>query len=168
MTADADKPSELLREGHTLFFAEPPDYPGAVERFERVVALRPNSAEGYVWLGSALEKIGDSPRAAKAWQTAHNLDPQDSRSLINLGILRSSERNFDEAITLLEQGIALKPHYGFADSLLYLAEAFEGAKKLKQAKQTWREVLELEPMYPSFDHPMNEARRKLRQHGETD
>ncbi len=149
-----------------MFFAEPPDYRGAAELFEKVVALKPDWAEGHVWLGSAYEKLGDEDRAVKEQQIAHELDPSDSRPLISLGVLRTRQRRFDDAIRLIEEGIALKPHYCFADAKLFLAEAFEGALKIEQAKQQWREVLELEPMYPSRDKPMKEARQKLRQYGE--
>ena len=165
MAVDVVDPSKVLREGQDLFFAEPPNHRGAAERFEQVVALSPNWAEGHQWLGSAYEALGDEDGAAKAWQAAHKLDPKDSRCLISLGVLRSRQRRFKEAIRLLEQGIALKPHYGFADAKLFLAEALEGARRMKQAKQQWREVLELEPMYPSYGEPMKEARRKLRLHG---
>lgn len=165
MAVDAVDPSKVLREGQDLFFAEPPHHRGAAERFEQVVALRTDWAEGHQWLGWAYEALGDEDRAAKAWQNAHELDPSDSRSLISLGVLRSRQRRFKEAIRLLEQGIALKPHYGFADAKLFLAEALEGARRMKRAKQQWREVLKLEPMYPSYDEPMKEARRKLRLHG---
>lgn len=165
MSTEAVDPSKVLREGQELFFAEPPNHRGAAELFEQVVALSPNWAEGHQWLGSAYEALGDEDRAARAWQTAHKLDPNDSRCLISLGVLRSRQRQFKEAIQLLEQGIALKPHYGLADAKLFLADALEGASRMKQAKQQWREVLELEPMYPSYDEPMKEARRKLRLHG---
>ncbi len=167
MAIEAVNPSEVLREGQELFFAEPPNHRGAAELFEQVVALSPNWAEGHQWLGSAYEALGDEDRAARAWQTARKLDRNDSRCLISLGVLRTRQRRFKEAIQLLKQGIALKPHYGFADAKLFLAEALERANRMKQARQQWREVLELEPMYPSYGEPMKEARRKLRLHRET-
>src|SRR5262249_19567905 len=152
----------VLREGQALFFAKPPDHRAAAARFEQVVRLRPGWVESHHWLGVAYEALGDEDRAARAWQAAHKLDPKDARCVISLGRLRSRQGRFKEAIRLLEQGIALKPHYGFADAKLMLADALRGAKRMKQAKQQWQEVLELEPMYPSYDEPMKEARRKLR------
>jgi tetratricopeptide (TPR) repeat protein len=165
MAADTIDPTKILDEGHDLFFAEPPDYRGAAELFEKVVALKPDWVEGHGWLGSAYERLGDDDRAAKEHQIAHDLDPSDTRPLISLGVIRTRQRRLDEAIGLLEQGIALKPHYCFADAKLFLAEAFEGAGELEKARQQWREVLELEPMYPSYDEPIKEAHKKLRLHG---
>ena len=160
MTGSAN-PSDILRAGHELFFAQPPDYRGAAELFEKVVALKPDWAEGHYWLGTTYEELGDEEQAARQWQVAHELDPSDDRPLIALGCLRSKQRRFVEAIGLLKSGIALKPHYGFADAKLFLAQALEGAGNIKQAKEQWREVLELEPMYPSYDEPIKEARQKL-------
>ena len=165
MAVDTIDPSKILFEGHELFFAEPPDYRGAAILFEKVIDLAPDSVEGHNWLGSAYEALGNDDGAAKEWLTAHRLDPNDSRPLISLGVLRSRQGRFNDAIELLEQGIALKPHYGFADAKLFLAEAFEGAQMIPQAEEQWREVLELEPAYPSYDRPMEEARQKLQQHG---
>jgi len=158
---ESSNPSDILRKGHDLFFAEPPDYRGAAKLFEKVVAIKPDWAEGHYWLGTTYEKLGDEEHAARQWRAAHELDSSDSRPLISLGFLRSTQRRFDEAIRLLESGIALKPHYGFADAKLFLAEALEGAGKIEQAKEQWREIVELEPMYPSDDEPMKEARQKL-------
>jgi len=160
--------SKILREGHELFFAKQPDYLGAAEFFEQVVALRPDWSEGHHWLGLTYEALGDEDRAAEEWQTAILLDRNDSRPLIALGALRARQRRFDEAIELLEQAIGLKPHYGFANAKLFLADAFEGARKIELAKQQWREVLELEPMYPSYDNPMKKAHQKLRFYGGAD
>ena len=111
MAVEAADASKVLREGQGLFFAEPPNHRDAAGRFEQVVALRPDWAEGHQWLGSAYEALGDEDRAAKAWQTAHEHDGADSRCLISLGVLRSRQRRFKEAIRLLERGIALNPHY---------------------------------------------------------
>ncbi len=154
-------PSDLLREGHELFFAEPPDYIAAAAVFEKVVALSPDWAEGHNWLGSTYENLSNQEGAERAWLSANKLDPDDSRPLISLGLLRTKQGRFEEAVELLEQGVALKPHYGFADAKLFLADALVGSGNIEGAKEQWREVLELEPMYPSYDEPMNEAREKL-------
>ncbi len=163
-----DSSRKILIEGHELFFAEPPDHRGAAERYAKVIALSPDWGEGHQWLGAAYEALGDEDRAATEYQAAHELDPDDSRPIISLGILRTRQQHFDEAITLLKRGVSSKPHYGFADAKLFLAEAFEGARKIEQAQQQWQEVLELESMYPSYDEPMKQAREKLRLHGRPD
>ncbi len=161
MTVDTGDPSKILSEGHDLFFADPPDYRGAATLFEKVIELTPDWVEGHQWLGSVYEALGDDDGAAREWQTACSLDPNDSRPLISLGVLRSRQRCFNDAIELLQLGIGLHPHYGLADAKLFLAEAFEGAQMISEAEQQWLEVLALEPMYPSYDTPIEEARQKL-------
>lgn len=160
--------SVLLHEGHELFFAEPPDFRGAAVAFEKVVSQRPDWAEGHYWLGTTYESLSREEEAEREWLIAIELDSSDSRPIISLGILRLGQKRFEEAIALLERGIALKPHYGFADAKLFLADALEGAGNIERAKNEWREVLELEPMYPSYDEPINEARQKLLMHDRSD
>jgi len=161
-----DEAWKSLGEAQELFFDEPPDYEGAADLFERVRASYSDWAEVHGWLGSTYAMLGDEERAAAAWQDAHRLDPRDARPLISFGVLLARQRHFEEAISLLEQGVALKPHYGFADARLFLAEAYEGSGQLEKAKEQWREVLNLEPMYPSDDAPMKEAQQKLSEYGE--
>lgn len=163
-----DNAWKLLREGQDLFFQDNPDYRGAVDVFERIKVSHPDWAEVQHWLGSAYEALGDAEKAAAGWQEAHRLDVTDSRCLISLGVLRCQQRRFEEAISLLERGVELKPHYGLADARLFLAEAYEGAGQIEKAILQWREVSTLEPMYPSYDEPMKEARRKLREHSESE
>src|SRR5690242_9839487 len=135
---ESDDPSGLLREGHDLFFAEPPDYNAAAKIFEKVVELRPVWAEAHYWLGTTYENLGNEEGAEREWQSANKLAPDDTRPLISLGLLRTKQGRFEEAIELLEQGIALKPHYGFADAKLFLADALVGAGKIERAKEQWR------------------------------
>jgi tetratricopeptide (TPR) repeat protein len=137
MATEIIDPIKILRKGHDLFFAKPPDYHGAAELFEKVVARKPDWVEGHGWLGSAYEKLGDEDRAAREQQIAHELDPTDTRPLISLGVLRTRQGRFDEAIKLIEEGIALKPHYCFADAKLFLADAFEGAEPNNSGGKYW-------------------------------
>jgi tetratricopeptide (TPR) repeat protein len=160
-------PSAVLRKGHDLFFADPPDYRAAMECFRQVTELAPDWAEGHQCLASAYDQLWDEKRAAEEYQIAHRLAPTDSRALIALGLLRTKQRRYKEAVRLLEAGVALKPHYCYADAKLFLAEAYVGARKIKKAIEQWQDVLKLEPMYPSFDAPMQEAQRKLQEHGVT-
>ena len=165
MATQPSDPSAILRDGEELFFAEPPNYSGAIECFRRVVDLTPGWVEGHLSLGSAYDQAGNDKLAAEEYQIAQRLAPTDSRAVISLGVLRSKQRRYKEAVRLLEVGIALKPHYGYADAKLFLAEAYVGARKLKHAIRVWQDVLQLEPMYPSYDYPKQEARKKLREHG---
>jgi len=127
----------LLREGQEKFFAEPPDLEGALDRFLRVVRLRPGWVEGHHWLAPAYEGLGRTDDAEATYRTAVACDPADSRPHISLGHLMLKEARFDEAIQQLQRGLALKPHDAGADARLFLAEANEGAGRLSKARAEW-------------------------------
>jgi tetratricopeptide (TPR) repeat protein len=72
-----------------------------------------------------LEKQGKTKEAVEAYQQAIKLLPGDPRPLIALGQLQSTCAQLEEAISLLEAGLAMKPHYAEADARLFLAEVLE-------------------------------------------
>ena len=74
--------------------------------------------------------------------------------------------HYAEAIRLLESGIAMEPHYAEADARLFLADALERSGAIKKAIAQWQVVMHMEPSYPSRHLPMEEAKRKLNEHGQ--
>jgi tetratricopeptide (TPR) repeat protein len=154
-------PTDILREGQNALFAQPPKLEKAKDLFHRVTLLAPNWVEGYQWLASAWEGLGDYQEAAKAYKEAIRCDAKDPRPKISLGRLLTSMGQLNEAITELQQGLALKPHYGEPDARLFLAEAYEKAHDLIKATEQWEIIEKMDPSYPSNDEPMREARRKL-------
>lgn len=156
--------TEKLKDGQKLFFAEPPDLAKAKESFQSVTELAPNWVEGYHWLASTLERLGENASAVKAYREAIRCDNNDSRPKIGLGRLLTFLGNYREAVAELQRGLTLKPHYGEADARLFLAEAFEKEREILKAIEQWKIVRDMEPMYPSYDHPQQEAERKLREH----
>jgi Flp pilus assembly protein TadD len=92
-------------------------------------------------------------------------DRSDPRHWISLGVVLIRLRHWDEAVKNLRRGLELKPAYAEADARLFLAEALEGAGRLPEARREWRTVAEMEPSYPSYGEPMEQARRKLAERG---
>lgn len=157
-------PADMLKEGQNAFFAKPPDFQKAKDCFYRVTLSSPKWAEGYQWLASVLEGLADNQQAAKAYRQAIQCDPKDPRPRISLGRLLACMGRPEEAIAELQRGVELKPHYGEPDARLFLAEAYEKANDLPKAMEQWGIVERMEPSYPSYDEPMQEARKKLQQY----
>jgi tetratricopeptide (TPR) repeat protein len=157
--------SQLLREGQSFQFAEPPDDAAAEKAYRAAVRIAPAWGEPYHWLGSVLERQGYAQEAAEAYQRAIHLLAGDPRPLIALGRLQGARGQSNEAIKSLEAGLALKPHYGEADARLFLADAFERSGNVEEAVAQWRAVAKMQPSYPSHERPMEEANRKLADHG---
>ncbi len=121
--------SQLLREAQAHFFAEPPDYAAAETACRAATNVSPGWGEPFHWLGSVFERQGNLQGAADACRRAIDLLAGDPRPLIALGRLQSRRGQHEEAIRLLQEGIALKPHYAEADARLMLAEAFERQRR---------------------------------------
>jgi tetratricopeptide (TPR) repeat protein len=157
--------SQFLREGQSCQFAEPPKYAAAEKAYRAAAHAAPEWGEPYHWLGMVLERQGHTQEAAQAYQRAIHLLGGDPRPLIALGDLQRRRGQHKEAIASLEAGLALKPHYAEADARLILADALESSGNVEQAVAQWRVVAQMQPSYPSGERPMEEARRKLAEHG---
>ncbi len=161
-----DVASEFLREGQRHHFAEPPNELAAEKAYRSATLTAPEWGEPYRWLGAVLESQGRKEEAVGAYQQAIRLLPDDPRPLIALGRLQTTYGHYAEAIGHLEAGLAMKPHYAEADTRLFLADALERSGAVDEAIAQWQVVLHMEPSYPSRHLPMEEAKRKLNEHGQ--
>lgn len=164
VSADAHN---ALNEGNLHYFSDPPNYASAEQHYRKAIELAPQWGEPLHWLGSALEQQNKLEEACEAEHKAIQLMPSDPRPLINLGwILHLLGKNA-EAVPYFEKGLGLKPHYAEADARLMLAEVYEQLGKMDKAITLWRQIIGMDSMYPSYEHPMEEARKKLAEHGAT-
>jgi tetratricopeptide (TPR) repeat protein len=161
-----DVASEFLREGQRHHFSEPPNDLAAERAYRSATLAAPEWGEPYHWLAGVLESQGRTEEAVEAYQQAICLLPTDPRPLIALGRLQTACGHYAEAIRLLESGIAMKPHYAEADARLSLADALERSGVVEEAIAQWQLVMHMEPSYPSRHLPMQEAKRKLNEHGQ--
>ena len=152
---------ELYRRGQEHQHAEPPDLLLAEAAFREVIKLAPQWAEGHYSLGSVLALSERFKAACDAYESAINLDATDPRPHIALGWLLSQLGRYNSAVEYLQKGIALKPHYCEADANNMLAETYERQNQIEKAVELWRRVAAMQPTYPSYDIPIQEAVRKL-------
>ena len=159
------KAQQKLKEGQDLFYAEPPDFTKAAILFHEVTQLAPDWAEGHFMLASALLEHSGISEAAPAFRRAIELSPTDSRPHLWLGVGFEQAGRFDDAVRCLRDGLALKPHYGEADSRMVLAGVLKKMGRIDEAISEWRIVEKMDAMYPSYDDPIQEAKNELRAHG---
>src|SRR5258707_7619192 len=98
--ASASDASQLLREGQSHFFAEPPDYAAAEKAYRAAISVSPEWGEPFHWLGSVLESQGSLHEAADAYPRAIDLLTGDPPALIALCRLQSLCRPYREGIKL--------------------------------------------------------------------
>ena len=150
-----------LDRGEAFFFAKPPQLAEAASAFREAASLAPRSPEPLGWLAGTLERLGELPAAVAIIKKALQLDPSDSRHWISLGAILVKRHHWREAIRALERGLDLRPAYAEADARLFLAEAYVGAGRRKDAERQWKLVASMPPCYPSGDKPMREALRRM-------
>jgi predicted Zn-dependent protease len=66
-----------------------------------------------------------------------------------------------ESIRHFTAALALKPSYCEADWRIMLAESFVRCRRKERAIEEWRIVVTMEPAYPSYNGPIDEAKRQL-------
>ena len=64
------------------------DWPAARKHFLRAIEQQSGDHRAQFGLGLALEKLGDLPRAAAAYQTAQALAPREERISVAAGLRR--------------------------------------------------------------------------------
>jgi len=118
-------------------------------------------AEAAFQEGTRLEQEGDVPAAVANFRRAVELDDTDARYWVNLGAALSKLRHWPQAVEALTRGVALKPHYTEADARLFLAEALKSNGSARLAREQLEIVASMEPSYPSYGEPIEEAKRQL-------
>ena len=147
--------------GHKYFFDQPRDVEAAMQEFLRVTELAPNWSEGLGWLSASLEELGQTDEAIAVIRKAINIAPKDSRYLTSLGKMLVKKGEHLEAVEVLTNALSSKPNYGEADIRMLLAEALIALSMNKKAYQECKAVLKLEPSYPSYEGPLQEAKRMI-------
>jgi tetratricopeptide (TPR) repeat protein len=111
-----------------------------------------------------LLEAGDLNRAAELFEVLVSGIP-DARYFAAYGICRQKTGHWQQAIKLFEKALALKPAYCEADWRNMLAASYLHDGQKQRAIEQWRIVSTMEPMYPSRDSPIDEAKKKLKDHG---
>jgi tetratricopeptide (TPR) repeat protein len=161
------EPFRLLKEGQELQFQNPPDYAAAERSYRKAMELAPDWGEPAHWLASVLHAQNKLEESCEVERRAIELLPSDPRPLVGLGWTLRVLGKYKEAVPFFEKGLELKPHYGEADARFMLAEVYEQLGQINDAATLWRQIIGMDSMYPSYDQPMEEAKKKLAEHGLT-
>jgi len=111
--------------------------------------------------GIRLKQAGDIPAAITCFRRAAELDESDPRYWVSLGVALSELHQWSEAVKVLTIGVGLKPHYAEADARLFLAEALKASGDAELARKQLEIIASMEPSYPSYALPIDEAKRQL-------
>jgi len=120
-------------------------YDEAISLLSKLLELRPNDAESYLELGSALERTGQLRRALdafrKAAEIAASLSPQPSW----LDELNARCERIERELSKERELRSLQERLKEVEELLHLADVYEGSGFPRRAKDYLQRALELNP-----------------------
>jgi tetratricopeptide (TPR) repeat protein len=112
------------------------DYHKARQEFEQELANDPKNAQAAAYLGDTELKMGNREEAAKFLNQAIQLSSDVRIAHIDLGVLFSEEKKYQEAVAAFRKAIALNPseadaHYRLAQAYRALGQTAEAEKEFK-------------------------------------
>jgi tetratricopeptide (TPR) repeat protein len=140
-----DKP-----EVHNLFgraYRETKHLDEAIEEFKKTIKLDPKYPRAHYNLGlSYLLKDGalKLKEAAAEFKTELAMYPEEFLAIYNLGLVCVVERQYEEAVILLEKAARLRPQN--PDVRLFLGNAYHGLGQFERAIESLRKSMSLNPL----------------------
>lgn len=122
----------------------------AIALLNQIVSADARDFEAWTELGTLYfkqDKLGD---AEKAYLRALTERPNSLLTLLNLGKLRISQKNFDGAIESLSKAVEVEPQS--ADANFFLGEAWLQIKKGSKAVGYFNEAIRLDPIGKAEAH----------------
>ncbi len=107
------------------------DYLGALGDFKEAVALKPDDAEAWLWLGTVQRQVGDDEAAEESFRQARDLYADDLEFRLNRAAVFLAYGLLDEALGDLEVALALDPEN--PQAYLYLAGVFDAQERYAEA-----------------------------------
>jgi tetratricopeptide (TPR) repeat protein len=118
----------------------------AISEFKKTIALDPKYPRAHYCLGlSYLLKDGTLilKEAAAEFKTELEINPEEFLAIYNLGIIRVVERQYQEAVALLEKAARLRPQN--PDVFLFLGNAYHGLGQFAKAVESLKKTMALNP-----------------------
>ena len=121
-------------------------YSGAVDAFEKVIAIDPQFDQAYYTMGLAYWYRQDDPQAITALEKATQINPNPYFYWRYLGSSYFFLSQFDEAISAYEQAITNNPE----DFVLYVEQGnnYQKAERYEEALTSYNKAVSLNPNHP--------------------
>jgi tetratricopeptide (TPR) repeat protein len=110
---------------------EESDPAAAIEAYQKVLHLRPDSSEALINIGRIHAENGQAVLATDCFTRALEIDPRDATAVYNLGVVAQDLGNDEEAIRLYRGALELDPN--LAEAHYNLATIFDRAGDPKAA-----------------------------------
>jgi Tfp pilus assembly protein PilF len=123
------------------------DYESAAEKFNKAIALNPNSARAHNLRGVAFFQLKNFRNAEEEFRSAVALDASYAEAYNNLGSVFFARQRFDRAIEMFRKALSLSPEsvsalYSLGTLLLFQGKETEGMSYLSRGIERDPEFLE--------------------------
>ena len=139
--AQADEADAALIRGRDL--QQQGEFRGAIECYERAIAIAPNYAIAYSNLGVVKQQIGLLPEAIAHYRQALAIEPNLAETLSNLGSALADAGETEEAIAVYDRALSLNPNC--AEAWINLGLARENQGDLAEAINCYQQGIQLNP-----------------------
>lgn len=116
-----------------IAYVQTKQYPQAREAFAKMFGVSPDSAPAYLFCARMLLRLDFAPVAEEYGLKAVSLDPKLPMAHYLLGELYLYQSKIDQAITHLQQEMAINP--GYANVYYKLADAYTRVQKFDEAER---------------------------------
>ena len=121
------------------------DFDAAIKEYEKVIELRPNSAEAYNNLGVAEKRKGELDKATDAFNKALERKPDYGAALSNRGWIFAEEDKWAEARRDFERALKINP--GDDGALYGLSQSLREARDYAGAQQALSQLISRSPNF---------------------
>jgi len=111
----------------------------------RAIEIDPNFSEAYGSLGNALHFAGRHEEAIASFEQALRLDPEFHIWMHALGRAQLALERYAEAEATFKRRLIHMPHSDVTRA--YLASLYGHTGRVDEAKQLWRELMQINPKY---------------------
>jgi adenylate cyclase len=111
----------------------------------RAIELDPNFSEAHGVLGNVLHFAGQHEEAIESFKRALRLDPQFNLWFHGCGRAQFALKRYDEAEATFKRRLIHMPRSDVTRA--YLASLYGHTDRLEEARQLWRELMEINPKY---------------------
>ncbi|MFA7241735.1 MAG: tetratricopeptide repeat protein [Sulfuricellaceae bacterium] len=115
----------------------------ALAALQKATALLPDDADAHIYLGVALQALGQYDDAAQSYLRALEIKPDFAEAHCNLGSTLKDLGQFDYAVESYRRALEIKPD--FADAYKNLGNALQILGKFDDAVESYRRALEIKP-----------------------
>ncbi len=139
--------------------------------FTHVIAHNPQARDAHYNLGVYLQAEGRYGEAQAAYQTAHELQPDEPSPLHNIGVLLARQGRHEEAIARYREALRLNPQHqnamqGLAVALINTGALLSEQGRPEAATARYREALRFNPQHQVAMRNMAAVRMNQGQYAE--